>query len=101
MTTAENIRLKAQVAVLRELAETYPHRTIENIIQNLDARIAEYDKEHDYICIKGDEYLQKGKVYKVRFDGEEYCLEYSTKNEHGLCKFNKKGLDKYFKRVRI
>jgi hypothetical protein len=44
MTTAEYIRLKAQVAVLRELAETYPHRTIENIIQNLDARIKEVEK---------------------------------------------------------
>lgn len=90
-----------QKEVLERLARIYPHRTIENIIQNLDARIEEYDKEHDYICIKDTGYLQKGKVYKVRFDGEKYCLEYSTKNEHGLCKFNKKGLDKYFKRVRI
>lgn len=90
-----------QKEVLERLARIYPHRTIENIIQNLDARIAEYDKEHDYICIKGNEGLQKGKVYKVRFDGEKYSFVYSTKNEHGICTCNKKGLDKYFKRVRI
>ena len=90
-----------QREVLERLARIYPHRTIENIIQNLDARIAEYDKEHDYICIKGDEYLQKGKVYKVTFDGEEYCLEYSTKNEHGLCTGKKEVFDKHFKRIRI
>lgn len=44
MKTAEDIRLKAQVAVLREIAETYPHRTIDNIIQNLEARIKEVEK---------------------------------------------------------
>ena len=93
--------LVEQKEVLERLAKTYPHRTIENIIQNLDARIAEYDKERDYICIKGDEYLQKGKVYKVRFDGEEYCFEYSTKNEHGLCTGKKEVFDKHFKRIRI
>lgn len=92
--------LVEQKEVLERLAKTYPHRTIENIIRNLDARIEEYDKEHDYICIKGNEYLQKGKVYKVRFDGEKYSFSYFTKNEHGFCEFNKKGLDKYFKRVR-
>lgn len=44
MTTAEYIRLKAQVAVLKEVVETYPHRTIENIIQNIEARIKEVEK---------------------------------------------------------
>ena len=94
-------KLVEQKEVLERLARIYPHRTIENIIQNLDARIAEYDKEYDYICIKGTEYLQKGKVYKVSFDGEEYRLEYSTKNEHGLCKGKKEVFDKHFKRLRI
>lgn len=33
-----------QKEVLERLAKTYPHRTIENIIQNLDARIKEVEK---------------------------------------------------------
>lgn len=36
--------LVGQKEVLERLAETYPHRTIENIIQNLDARIKEVEK---------------------------------------------------------
>lgn len=44
MTTAEYIKLQAQTAILKEVAITYPHRTIENIIQNIDARIKEVEK---------------------------------------------------------
>lgn len=33
-----------QKEVLERLARIYPHRTIENIIQNLDARIKEVEK---------------------------------------------------------
>ena len=98
MTRRELVERKE---VLERLAKTYPHRTIENIIQNLDARIAEYDKEYDYICIKGTEYLQKGKVYKVSFDGEYYCTDYCTEKEHGLCTGKKEIFDKHFKRLRI
>ncbi len=90
-----------QREVLAKLAKTYPHRTIENIIQNLDARIEEYDKERDYICIKGNEYLQKGRVYKVSFDGEEYCTVYRTKKEPGFCCGKKEIFFKHFKRLRI
>ena len=36
--------LVEQKEVLERLAKTYPHRTIENIIQNLDARIKEVEK---------------------------------------------------------
>ena len=38
MTVGEYIRLKAQVAVLKEVAEEYPGKTIENIIAQLEAR---------------------------------------------------------------
>lgn len=41
MTQAEYIRLKAQVAVLKEVAEEYPGKTIENIIVQLEARLKE------------------------------------------------------------
>ena len=38
MTTSEYTRLEAQIAVLREVAEDYPGKTVENIIAQLEAR---------------------------------------------------------------
>ena len=38
MTTSEYTRLITQIAVLKEVAEEYPGKTIENIIQQLEAR---------------------------------------------------------------
>ena len=38
MTVAEYIRLVAKIAVLKEVAAEYPGKTIENIIQQLEAR---------------------------------------------------------------
>ena len=38
MTVAEYIRLVAQIAILKEIAEEYPGKTIENIIVQLEAR---------------------------------------------------------------
>lgn len=39
MTQAEYIRLKAQAAVLKEVAQQYAGHTIENIIQQIESRI--------------------------------------------------------------
>lgn len=44
MTVAEYIRLIAQIAVLKEVAEDYPGKTIENIIVQLEARKREVEK---------------------------------------------------------
>ena len=41
MTVREYIRLKAQVAVLREIAMDYPGKTIENVIVQIEARLKE------------------------------------------------------------
>ena len=41
MTNGEYVRVKAQVAVLKELLPVYGGKTLENIIQGLEARIAE------------------------------------------------------------
>ena len=38
MTTPEYARLEAQIAVLKEVAEEYPGKTIENIIAQMEAR---------------------------------------------------------------
>ena len=38
MTTPENARLEAQIAVLKEVAEEYPGKTIDNIIAQMEAR---------------------------------------------------------------
>lgn len=35
----ETHRLRAQAAILRDVAQDYPCRTIENIIANIEARI--------------------------------------------------------------
>ena len=38
MTVAEYIRLIAQIAILKEIAEEYPGKTIENVIAQMEAR---------------------------------------------------------------
>ena len=43
MTVSEYIRLVAQIAILKEIAEEYPGKTIENIIAQLEARWKEID----------------------------------------------------------
>ena len=42
MTQGEYIRLTAQIAVLKEIAMEYSGKTIDNIIQQMEARIKEY-----------------------------------------------------------
>ena len=39
MTAGELIRLETQIAVLKEVAEEYPGKTIENIIQQIQSRV--------------------------------------------------------------
>ena len=46
MTVAEYIRLVAQIAILKEIAEEYPGKTIENIIAQLEARKKEVEDAH-------------------------------------------------------
>ena len=43
-TVSEYIRLVAKIAVLKEVAEEYPGKTIENIIAQLEARRNELNK---------------------------------------------------------
>ena len=45
MTTSEYTRLEAQIAVLKEVAEEYPGKTIENIIVQMEARKKEVEKK--------------------------------------------------------
>ena len=44
-TTSEYTRLEAQIAVLREVAEEYPGKTIENIIVQMEAMKKEVEKK--------------------------------------------------------
>ena len=44
MTVSEYTRLIAQIAILKEVAEEYPGKTIENIIAQLEARRNELNK---------------------------------------------------------
>lgn len=46
MTQSEYTRLVAQIAVLKEVAEEYSGKTIENIIVQLEARKKEVDNAH-------------------------------------------------------
>lgn len=45
MTEQELYRIKAQKAVIEDVAKEYPSRTIENIIANMDARIKNHEKQ--------------------------------------------------------
>ena len=40
MTVADRIRITAQIAVLKEIALDYKGKTIDNIIQQLEARLS-------------------------------------------------------------
>ena len=42
----KTLRLRAQVAILKDVAREYPGRTIENIISNIESRI-KYKQEHE------------------------------------------------------
>jgi hypothetical protein len=44
MTNAEYIRLLARISVLKEVQHEYPHKTIENIIQQMEAIRKEVEK---------------------------------------------------------
>ena len=46
MTQAEYIRLVAQIAVLKEITEEYPGKTIDNIVVQMEARKKEADNAH-------------------------------------------------------
>ena len=46
MTTPEYARFEAQIAVLKEVAEEHPGKTIENIIAQLEARKKEVENAH-------------------------------------------------------
>ena len=45
MTLSEYARLVAKIATLKEVAEEYPGRTIENIIAQIEARKREVEKK--------------------------------------------------------
>lgn len=45
MLQDKTLRLRAQLSVLRDIQKNYPGRTIENIIQNLEARL-DYHIKH-------------------------------------------------------
>lgn len=45
MTNAEYIRLIAKISVLKEIALEYPHKTIENIVQQMEAVRKEVEKQ--------------------------------------------------------
>ena len=47
MSTKEAAKIGIQLGVLRELLPQYSHRTLDNIIQGLEARLAEYGITHE------------------------------------------------------
>ena len=46
MTTPEYLRLSVHIAMLEDIAEEYPGKTIENIITQLEARKKEVENAH-------------------------------------------------------
>lgn len=45
MTNAEYIKLNAQITILREIVVEYQGKTIENIIQQMGARVKDAEKD--------------------------------------------------------
>lgn len=45
MTAADRIRITAQVAVLKEIALDYKGKTIDNVIQQLELRLADLNQK--------------------------------------------------------
>ena len=45
MTTTDYLRLSVHIAMLEDIAEEYPGKTIENIIAQMKARRKEWDNE--------------------------------------------------------
>ena len=45
MTKEDYLRLSVHIAMLEDIAEDYPGKTIENIIQQLEARKREVEKK--------------------------------------------------------
>lgn len=41
MTTADRIKITAQIAILKEIALDYKGKTIDNVIQQLELRLAD------------------------------------------------------------
>ena len=46
MTVAEQARLEVWLRELNDIAREYSGRTIENVIQNIEARLSEAKKQH-------------------------------------------------------
>lgn len=71
----EYTRLKAQLSTLKEVAKTYRGRTIDNIIQNYEARI-EYMEHHalnryNYDMPVGEVFEYEGSIYQCKEAGED------------------------------
>ena len=45
MTAADRIRITAQIAILKEIALDYKGKTIDNVIQQLELRLADSNLE--------------------------------------------------------
>ena len=45
MTVADRIKITAQIAILKEIALDYKGKTIDNVIQQLELRLAEIKSE--------------------------------------------------------
>ncbi len=98
--------LQQQLSVLKEVAKSYHGRTIENIIQNLEARIKENDeislRDTPYWCTKTSEEfgITRGKIYYLRRNGDRYVI-YGAKVMHGMVTIGAKYLDDYFERIYV
>ena len=56
MTNGEYMIIKAQIEVLRELLRDYSHKTLDNVLQGLEARVREAEKEAEQVGFPVDDY---------------------------------------------
>ena len=69
MTQEEYNRLREQSATLKEVSESYPGRTIENIITNIDARVRNCEKHLPWTT------TSKGEITDACVDYEKHTIK--------------------------
>lgn len=53
MLNDPTLRLRAQLSILRDLVKEYSGRTIDNVIQGLEARVKHYEQKKDKMQNQG------------------------------------------------
>ena len=85
MTNGEYQIIKAQKALLNELLPQYSHRTLDNIIQGLEARLKEYEITHEATLVGFPQFDNEPEI-NTAYDpmGVDWLREMKNPNSNAL-----------------